>query len=295
MSFGSRFNTTSLMIISTLQIIFSWSVLSFFFCSGFLRKKVENKQGLFVFIEKRFKRLILPSIAFSIAYKLLMLSLASSNLFEWSFSVPRNFIDIIKFLFFPASPQFYFLYYLFGISVLSTTIEFFLSQNKFFIITSLMMPISYLFMDSPQDLHGPELILLPIYFFSYMIGSLTAKYDRNNEFIFIAILFIPIALSILVTQKIFFISLWVPIFLFKILHNFNFLADYFNKTRLGKYSSGIYVWHAPLVLPFVSILGVKIFGGGWIVLPPTVAGTILLSIALSKITYKYHILRFWRL
>tara|TARA_B110000114_G_C14852480_1_gene301312 strand:- start:100 stop:336 length:237 start_codon:yes stop_codon:yes gene_type:complete len=74
----------------------------------------------------------------------------------------------------------------------------------------------------------------------------------------------------------------------------SFISNFFNKTQLGINSGGIYVWHTPIVLPTVSVLFSKLMGGGLLVILPIMIFTMVISILISRLTYKYEFLRLLR-
>lgn len=182
MSFKGRLEAETLEIIDFLQFFLSWSVTAFFFSSGFLSKPIDTKSDFKLFFKKKFVRLIIPCLTFSILYKILIIGLSLSNVFSWTTSIPNSLEKLLLFLLLPASPQFYFLYYLFGISLLCFIIEKFLSIQWVVISSSLIMSLVYFFIPIPQDLHGPEFSLLPVYLYSYMLGCLVSLSKKKISF-----------------------------------------------------------------------------------------------------------------
>lgn len=294
MSFEGRLSPSALSIVETLQVIFSWSVLAFFFCSGFLQKPVADIASLKVVVQKRIKRLIVPCLAFSITYRILMTAIAKTGFFSWDFPIPTTIPEIIEFLFFPISPQFYFLYFLFAISVLHLGLELILSRKIYFWVIAFIFPAMYLLISVPESLHGPDNRLLPIYFLSYVFGYLAAIYEKEKQNKLVIFALIPIAITTILTKNILFVWLYIPVLFFWFLKYLPEVTHLFNKTKLGKYSSGIYVWHAPILLPFMSIVSVKVIGGEWYVLFPLLLGTIEVCVGLSMLTQRFEFLKLWR-
>lgn len=294
MSFDSRLSLSALEIVETLQLIFSWSVLAFFFCSGFLQKPIVDIASLKSVIKKRMKRLIVPSLSFSITYKILMMAIAKTGFFSWDFPIPTTIQELMAFLLMPISPQFYFLYFLFAISILHLGLELLLSKKVYFWGVSFIFPLIYIFISIPESLHGPDNRLLPIYFLSYVFGYFLGIHEKEQTNKLIIFALIPITIAILLTKNLLFLALYIPALCFWTLKYLPEITNLFNKTQLGKYSSGIYVWHAPILLPFMSIISVKIIGGGWYVLIPLLSGTIGICVGLSILTQRFEFLRLWR-
>ncbi|AFM05684.1 putative acyltransferase [Bernardetia litoralis DSM 6794] len=298
MNFTGRFDDSTLEFINTIQLIFGWCVIAFFFCSGLVAKSITTQLEFKKFIKKRFQRLVIPCIIFSLTYKLLMSIIYLTGLFSWSSPLPTNFQETIYFIFYPVSPQFYFLYYLFAISICVQILELIISRFIIFWIALVGFIISCFLMDIPLQSYGPEFNLLPAYILGYVFGFAISQFNQNTKTIIIiyyssfysTLIFLAFFFSNnnLFFQFITLVSLWL------IIEYIPVLSKIFNKTKLGKYSSSIYVWHAPLLMPFLSILFVKTLGGGGIILFPILLGTIFISIFLSKITMRYEWLRFWR-
>jgi hypothetical protein len=86
----------------------------------------------------------------------------------------------------------------------------------------------------------------------------------------------------------------VPLLLNAVFRHYARSAQLIERSRLGKYSSSIYVWHAPIVMPLVSVVCAKLVPGSTFVLLPLLGFTIILSFFLGKISMRFHSLRFWR-
>ncbi|WP_159018153.1 acyltransferase family protein [Algibacter sp. L3A6] len=291
MNFKGRFDDSTLILVNYLQIIFGWCVIAFFFCSGLLAKNVDRfllKQLIF----KRFKRLIVPCIVFTITYKLIIFGLYYSGLFGWKNPLPENKLTLL----YPVGPQFYFLIYLFIIQLIVSFLQLYFSRKVLLIMASIVLPILYFIIDSPKYSYGGEINLVPFYIYSYIIALFVSenKSIRNIDYYVLLILvlaFLSLSFNI---KMIILIQLYIPILLWLILKKYNSITVNFNKLSIGKYSGAIYVWHAPILLPFLSITCVKLFGSKTLVIFPILIITILISIFLGKLTSRYSFLKIWR-
>ena len=101
MSFTSRFELATLILVDDMQKIFGWCVVAFFFSSGLLCKKnnCKDSKTIYSFIYKKFKRLIAPCFVFSITYKLILSVVYLSGKFTWKSPIPKSVFETIIFLF----------------------------------------------------------------------------------------------------------------------------------------------------------------------------------------------------
>ena len=123
--------------------------------------------------------------------------------------------------------------------------------------------------------------------------QLIAK-NLNKLYAFSSLSISLVILIITNNQYLVFIQIYIPIIIWLSFIKLSFISSLFNKTKLGLYSGGIYVWHTPIVLPIVSVFFTKLIGGGSLVILPIIIFTILISILMSRLTYKYDFLKFLR-
>lgn len=290
MTFESRFEPLTILIIDHLQKIFGWCVIAFFFTSGLLFKDINNRnrKWFFNFIYNRFKRLIIPCFVFSITYKVILYFLFLSGRFSWSSPIPNSINETLLFFFQPIGPQFYFLVYLFVISVTMALFQCFVSNDNIFIISLLFLVLSFA-IEPPNVGYGEALTLVPLYIYCYISGVLLSSNSFKSSY-YIKISLAPLLLSIYINN---YIACYIlaPITLSYLFFRYSEILILLPIIKIGKYSAGIYVWHAPIILPFVSIVFVKLFGGGALVILPIIVSTIFLSFFLSFITFKTRYLR----
>ncbi len=293
MSFESRFSESALGLIANIQFLLGWCVLAFFFCSGLLARSVESAKEARLSIQKRFLRLVVPCVVFSVTYRLIRCGLFLTGWFSWESPFPSHISDMLGFIFQPVGPQFYFLYNLFAISVVTLLLDWILPRKYLFWISSIFLMVFYGFFTLPSRAYGPEIELIPLYSFIYILGI--ACSDKNFRKRWSGVLcFITVGGVALISQNWIVGYVAVPYGLWVIFRQIPWMAKVFSRTYLGKYSSAIYVWHAPIIMPLLSILCVRVLGGTSFVLVPILIGTLLCSIALGEMTSRVRVLRVWR-
>lgn len=294
-NFSGRLDSTTLEITHNIQLFFGWSVIAFFFASGFLIKHpIKTFPEAYMIIKKKFIRLIIPCFIFSLLYKFLLSGIYFTGFFSWESPIPQSVFESIKFIFYPAGPQFYFLHYLFAISTAVVLLHVLFSRNILLLLSAALLPIAYFFIEAPKSGYGSDYSLLPLYFFSYVIGCVLSVQYKEIKPTFYLIVLISIFFTFLITESLTPGYILIPLMLLLFFQKLPKLTKMFNKTNIGKYSSGIYVWHAPIVLPFTSIFCVKIIGAQPIVLIPIFFITIVICILLSLATFKFDFLKLWR-
>jgi hypothetical protein len=294
-SFEGRLSLDSLEAVSWLKYLLGWCVIAFFFASGLLyRGTPVSRQGLFAYAKKKFIRLIVPCITFSITYRLILVGIYMTGYFSWESPLPSTIAEGIDFIFSPIGPQFYFLYYLFIVTTVVATIEYLLSKEILLIASMIFLPLLYMFILVPESGFGPEYELLPIYCYSYLAGGALSIQNRSEKIRRMFMVLVPVLATIYLSNNYIACYILIVFLLYTLFYSLPLLTTYLNKTGLGYYSSGIYVWHAPIVLPFVSIVCVKVIGGGPAVILPMIVFTILICVVFSRITLKYDVFRLWR-
>jgi peptidoglycan/LPS O-acetylase OafA/YrhL len=296
MTFQNRFEDSTLELVNRLQGLFGWCVIAFFFCSGLLEKPLTAKDELIKSLIKRFKRLVVPSIVFSVSYKFILLGISLTKIFSWQSPIPTSIEEVVNFILFPVGPQFYFLYYLYVISSGVAVFTWLTSNTALFFSIAIALPTFYVFIDMPSKGYGSEYSLLPIYLFSYVLGCASSKKDKDiGATQYYCMVIMPVIITAILSKSLTVCYIFVPISMWIIFRNFPNLPNLINKTKLGKYSSAIYVWHAPLALPIASIVCVKLISGRPIVVLFTIFSTIASCYVLGKLTLRYRWLRIWRL
>jgi hypothetical protein len=293
-SFEGRLAPITLDITNFIQLALGWCVIAFFWASGFLEKaKPETATDIYYLAKKRFFRLIVPCIIFSLSYKILLLLIYLTGYFSWDSSIPSNIHELLAFILYPVGPQFYFLYYLFGISCVFFLLIKCLPIEKVFTVSILLFPVTFTLIETPSSGYGSNFNLLPFYFLAYLAGNYFGKSKAHLQQL-LSYLIVSILVTALISRSFIPLYIIVPSIIQYFFNKMPNLAKTINKTMISKFSSGIYVWHAPVVLPLVSIICVKLFGGGPVIILPLIALTILICVMLSKLTLKFTWLRLWR-
>jgi hypothetical protein len=291
MSFRSRMDAAALALVDMLQLLFGWSVIAFFFASGLLTRAVKDFTTLSKFAFNRFKRLLMPCVVFSWSYKFLLV--VSAGLDIGNNTGPTAF-DAVEFLFAPVGPQFYFLPMLYAISMCIAVTEIWLSERGLILAAGGILLMAYQFIPLPLNGYGASVSLLPVYMFSYVAGRVLSPLTPGRKAEGSLAIFGFVLAGCLGYSTLVLLYAYIPILLFMLFNRWKDVAKMLVASGLGKNSSAIYVWHAPVILPFVSIVCSKIFGHSAVILLPMLCLTIVLCIVLGKATASYRFLRFWR-
>jgi|GEM_PF-6666135 len=296
MQFKSRFCQETLDYLLFFHKIFIWCVLAFFFASGFFQKKIGTSLGLRDYLLLKGKRLLVPAVSFSLLYKCLILLLMVFREINSVLAVPSTPLEMVKFLFFPAPPQFYFLYYLFFILLGHFALQIWFSDLTIFLISVVGYLVGVHALGTPNYLFGDFTSNIPSYFVQVSLGFVIA----SDESIFRKKLYLVSFVLVLCIQcfsyaQVAYLIMIVPVFLYyslsklkmsKYLKTFNFL---------GKHSSSIFVWHTPIVSPILNIILSKLFTSPFITVPLTIGGAVFVSLALAKLCQKNKFLVLWRI
>jgi len=289
MSFKSRMTVSALDAIGILQMVFGWAVIAFFFASGLLTRPVQSRAGLTEFAVSRFQRLIVPYLVFSLTYKLLLLMLGLAGIG----AVPGE-IALADFLFMPVGPQFYFLPLLYVISVVVAAVEIRIRPPLLACLGGLVVVCVYGLIPLPPIGYGASPLLWPLYLFSYVAGrAMSERGPRLRARNLGIVLAFAIGAALLHLAPVILYVCVAPL-MFTLFGRYPRAARLIECSRLGKYSSAIYVWHAPVVMPMVSIICFKVFHGSLVMVLPLLVLTISTCILLGGVTRRFETLRFWR-
>ena len=278
-NFQSRYNGAALAFVDTLQMLFAWSVLAFFFAAGFVRFSRERTEGLASFIRRRALQLLVPCAILSVSNRVALEFLSGLGLAR--LTETRTLLNWLL----PVPPQFYFLPVLF---MLSSGLEILNRASPFgrLITASALTLLSALaagFSDRSVP-NGPALSLLPFYFSAYCsgaVGGLVAgpePWRTGQKMTLLGGLAAGLVVLMIWKHQLgwFFMAPFLAL-LFWCARN-TVLSTAL--AWLGKRSGAIYLWHAPLLLPATSLLVVHIGMNGL----PAVVVVLVLSISLSLLT-----------
>ena len=166
-----------------------------------------------------------------------------------------------------------------------------LSKDTIFIFLIMIFILSVFFVP-PTDSYGDDLSIVPMYFFSYMSGQIISS-SKITKWHYLVIFLVPILMGILSGNYIY-VYVLIPIILFLFLGKIPNMASNNLFQTIGIRSSGIYVWHAPIILPLSSMIIVKLLGTLPYVIFPIMILTILLSYIVSAIVSRFEYLKIWR-
>ncbi|MCP9884181.1 hypothetical protein KBY97_03430 [Synechococcus sp. ATX 2A4] len=194
----------------------------------------------------------------------------------------------------PIGPQLYFLYYLFFVSVSIAILQLLFKGKLCVWILIASFPLLIALFGAPASGYGPDFQLLPLYIFAYASGISLQIQDQPLSPVKLLAVLLPVALALAVSQSGITSLVAAPMAIHLFLKKVPWIATKTRLNSLGIKSAGIYVWHAPIVLPLASIITVKLLGSGPIVIIPTIAISVALSIILSLATWRFKYLRAWR-
>ena len=283
-SFGSRFSLETLAVQALLAHLFDWSVLAFFFTSGWLHK---NHSSFGELLGKRFRSLLVPFFVYNILYNGIFkgldavgfwdpghLSVCASSIWLWPFQSPGF--------------QLYFLPFLFAAAVLASVVAGLGSRSEVPLYGGLVLLALAFYLDRgfPPVSHGPEWFKLPLYLASFALGVIL----RRKAYLFLPPLgLVCCVLSVVLVLLVFSVAgvslLVPPLLLWGIagvpgIGNANWLA------RLGQHSGCVYLWHTPVLLPVLTLVGFRFhvpsLGNFFLALALTLAGCLLLRWGLDK-------------
>jgi len=283
MGFASRFDEGTLADVRMLQRIFGWCVLAFFFASGCLHTGAgAAEQDWKAFILRRARRLLVPCAAFSWVYKALLLA-AKAGGFIAAAHAPalQTTADFTAFVFTPVVPQFYFLVHLFCIAVAVfpfVRLGWLRQPWVPWLIAAILLQSYWLL---PLDLpHGEALTQLPLYAASYLAGigfarSIETEKWRGFRHAGGMLLFGAAVAAASVARPQVLHAVAPPLLAaFAMLLPLRALAP---AVTLGRHSGAVYVWHAPILMPVISILLTKLPLSGW----PLIAAMTVLTLGIT--------------
>jgi fucose 4-O-acetylase-like acetyltransferase len=262
---GGRFDAAAWAIVHSVQAATGWCVLAFFVVSGALfRSGLARPIGLET--SKRALRLLVPWLAFSLFYKIAVSVLTEVGLIANAQPIPSGGRDLWIWLLQPADPQLYFLVYLFLMQVLllllnrvGNYVPVFLGAASFIGWWALFLP-----QWGSRLLHGASIELVPLYFafltFGMFCGTSLKRITIMCAFASGAALLIVVIWGyVLIAWQL--AAPWVLLLALRASEGCWVVKPL---AYLGRFSGGVYVWHAPLVIAAVSIVSVALLGSGFI-------------------------------
>ncbi len=252
--FESRFDSKTLSIWQILSALFDWSVLAFFFTSGFFLKKAPSYA---FFLKKRFFTLLVPFLAYNFLYNLAFAAGKAFGLTQChQFKVVPSLLLSGGF----KSPAFqlYFLPYLYGVAAVIYLLCSFIVPSRrwiLLVVGSIGLVAVYQWIGWPRYSYGPELTKLPLYLVAFLLGVVCQPIlQRPPKFLFVLTCLVCVICFALLQQTIL-QSLMVPPLLCSAVGVIRFFRDSKLLSAIGHASGTVYLWHTPIVLPaFTAIL-----------------------------------------
>jgi len=289
LEYPTRLSLDCMGYVHVFQNLLGWCVMAFFFCSGLLAKAPPQSVNEFTtWCVKRARRLLLPCLAFSLVYKTTLLLIGQTHFFQWHSPVPMGIGGWLSFLLIPEGPQFYFLPFLFVISLLCFFVMALIrSVWCLWGIVTAFHVFSGFWFSFPTHPYGPDSALLIAYTYAYIVGLLTTTAIGQKD-LSVAVIMINLFLGVtaaILWRTDFFLFPIVPLILLRFFTTTRKLIMISRLHKLGEYSAAIYVWHAPLFLPFCSIVLHRLLAERFELLQVilTLATTIVLSCLLGQI------------
>jgi fucose 4-O-acetylase-like acetyltransferase len=282
-SFAKRFSDESLRAIDVVQYYLQWCVVGFFFTAGLLTRAVQTFGDWRRFLRKRAQRLLIPCVAFSLTYNLLLVALTATGRFELT-SIPSTSEDWLRLLLTPAEPQLYFLVYLF---VISAALELLLLNCRgglacdLFLLTAVLA--AELIRPVVGTITGPDYGLIAIYSAAYLCGALMRRHAGVWPYLIPALTASAFVGLTLVTSNSNIAWAGFPLVLYHGLKVASLASLDQTVGWLGRRSAEIYVWHAPVFNRFISIVVCALLGGGYLAVAITLVATIAVSVLLAQI------------
>jgi len=287
MSFASRFGGNVLAALAGIRFFFAWAAIGFFFCAGFLFATSSGEaEPAGSYALKRAKRLLLPWIGLSLTYKFLLIAGHHFHLVTTAIPVrmgDSRWHELVQFIMWPGGPQLYFLPLLFATSVLFHLLLHRVRQESALWLAALLLIVAFGWLGAGEP-HGDRLVIYPAYAATYLIGILAARpaflipiQRRRFFFPVIALCFAGLCFSRPTLAY-----LAVPLAAYP-LQRFVTGPPGSLVSYLGRRAEPIYLYHTPIVLPFLSIVLAKCLPGTpWLLIPVLTALAIALSLLIAR-------------
>jgi peptidoglycan/LPS O-acetylase OafA/YrhL len=252
-SFEGRFTNETMAVQAIMARLFDWSVLAFFFSSGFLH---DRSVPFAVILKKRFLSLMVPFFIYNTFYNLCFFGMAAAGGFHaGAFAMNPKALGLILF----QSPAFqlYFLPYLFLISIAVSALEKLSRQRYQWAYIAILSLVLFFYVDRgyPQISHGADINNLPMYIAMFIIGLISRPFiEKPLAGPGVMLLALAGMLGVLVFSRSCVVSLLVPPLLTAMAAGIRTIRESKLFLHLGNVSGSIYVWHTPLLLPAITRL-----------------------------------------
>jgi fucose 4-O-acetylase-like acetyltransferase len=293
-----RFDAGAWHMVDRLQDVLGWCVLGFFGVAGVLFRGVGGRT-VREELTHRARRLLVPWLAFSVFYKLAVTLLAGVGVVQRASLPPGEAAGFLRWLATPADPQLYFLLYLFVIQALFLLIS---KLGERAVLVAGIAALAVWLASLPADgmrmtaLHGAWWSLVPLYFACFGIGVWAGR--SATRLAGVIVVFAAAAAWVVMAKNCTAGIAWqlaAPWLLLLLMQLANSRGPVKVMAWLGRFSGGVYVWHAPLVLGGVSIIAVKAFGGGMLAVMVTVTVSFAVAAAMGTLVNRARLLKYFRI
>jgi fucose 4-O-acetylase-like acetyltransferase len=277
---SGRFEAEAWAIVQGLQAATGWCVLGFFAVSGALFRSGANRP-IGIEVQKRARRLLIPWLAFSLLYKVLVSVFTVTGLIKNAQPIPSGGRELLMWVVQPADPQLYFLLYLFLMQAFLLFLH--RANARAPLIVGAMAFLLWLVFLVPDSgallLHGASLQLVPVYFAFLTFGLFCGTSLSSTAFVCAAVCVVGLVIAMtlgnwLVAWQL--VAPWVLLLMLRAAEGSLALKPF---AYLGRFSGGVYVWHAPLIIGVASIASVALLGPGF----AAVLATVVICFASSAV------------
>lgn len=278
-----RFSPTERETVAQLQHFFSFVVLGFFWCAGYLMKR---SVGLSELAQKRGGRLLLPFLAVSTVNWMgfLLAQILTQKEFGYALG-PKEFLGKIAGLQ-GVGPQMYFLPYLFFLQLAGFLAEKVIRSDRGLLFLSVILLVGWMVLEPGHVPVGPAYENLPLYLASLFLGMACREWpvERLVPAVYIitpALLagcaFFPAGLAHALC------CFLVPGAIYMTCRGLNAGVGW---PGMSGDILSIFIWHTPFLLPLFSILFSSILPIPSFALIPTILLAIGSSILLGRVLSK---------
>lgn len=231
-----------------------WCVPAFFYVSGRLFRP-SSAGEFFQHLAGRARRLLIPyALVSGLSFSALWV-LHNSGL--WRHSQPQeleigSFVHALVWLV-GFGPQLYFLPYLFVVGLLAGIVAMILPKrwlSAFALVLFLVCGFGWMM---PSTVLGPSLQRIPAFLFSFCLGISDRAWNDKGARVHLATSLFAMAATCLAAGDWWPLSVAAPLVLYRLLARLPTAPIIRRLDRIGS-PGGIFLWHAPLVLPASSSL-----------------------------------------
>ena len=291
-----RFTSDAREIIAGLSSGLQWCVVGFMFVSGVLSGgRLLTLHKWVQWSRKRAARLLIPCVVFSVLAKFALGVVGRFGVTANSASsLPHGAVNAILWTVEPVGPQFYFLPVLFMVSVIVKLLIVAVPINRTSTAAILSCCFGVALLLTPMKvIYGPEMLLLPLYTTAYVSGVVVAEGAIAPSVMAVIMSAFALAGSVLFGNT-YLLAFPAPFILYAFCMRFESGLCGHAAAWLGRRSGALYVWHAPILMPAVSLVAVRIVRPDIQAVVVTFVGTVVLSVFMGRVTHAFRFLRLLR-